>query len=152
MTSMSKMILVNAPVELVWSYLENPLQVAAMNDQIIDVRDLRPSKIGSYDCTLVYEIAGQALEIVQRTTEYVRHERLVTQSTRGLESVQAWTLQQTGTVTTVNFDIDYHVEMPLLGRFVESIASKQGEAGIEKMLLRLKDTCEALSAQSPAGP
>ena len=145
MTTMSKMILVNAPVELVWSYVENPLQVASMNDRIVDVRNLQPNKAGGYNCTLVYSIAGQSLEVALRTTEYVRNERLVTQVSRGLESVQTWTLRQTGTVTTVNLDIDYHVEMPLLGQLAERIASKRGEADIETMLLRLKDICESLS-------
>lgn len=147
--TLTKMILVNAPVELVWSYVENPLQVASLSDRISKVNNIVPCSLGGYNCTMVYDADGQAVEVTVQTTEYLRHERLVTRMSPGLDSTQTWTLKQTGTVTTLNLEFEYHVNVPLLGRLAESAATRRIEADIEKMLLRLKDVCESLSAQRP---
>ncbi len=149
MKTLSKTIVVRAPAELVWSYIENPLQVASMNDRVTGVRDLEPAARGGYDCTLIYNVNGLPMEVSLHTSEYVAYERLVTRVSGGLDSVQTWTLQASGSVTTVNLDIEFSVDAGLLRGLAESIGLRLGESDIDKMLMRLKDICEALSSQYP---
>lgn len=148
MAAFSKMILVRAPVSVVWSYLENPLQVVAMHDRIVGVRDIEPCGLGGYNCTVVYDVGGQHLDVDVQTVEYVRHQRLVTRTERGVKTLQTWTVSQEGEVTTVNVTMEYQLDMPLLGRVASSVAARMGEADMETMLLRLKDICEAMASTS----
>jgi carbon monoxide dehydrogenase subunit G len=148
MASFSKMILVRAPVAVVWSYLENPLQVVAMSDRIVGVRDITPCDVGGYNCTVVYDLNGQQLDVDVQTVEYVRHERLVTRSERGVRTLQTWTVSDEGELTSVNVAMDYQLDIPLLGRVASSVAARMGENDMETMLLRLKDICEAMAGTS----
>lgn len=151
MTTASKTIQVNAPVDLIWSYVENPLQVAAMSGSLSDVRDLTPSDVGGYNCTLVYNIGGRSVDIALHTTEYIRNERLVTRLAGALESVQTWAFRPSGRGTKVNLTVDYQVDARLLSQWNDNIAEGRVETDIDQTLIRLKDVCEALSAQFPDG-
>lgn len=144
------MILVSAPATLVWSYLENPLQSVSMSDQVVDVRDVVPCASGGYNCTVIYEMNGQRLEIPIETTEYdERTRRLVVRTRRGLESVQTWSVDEGDTVTQVNLHMEYKVDVPLLGKLAETVVARMGEGDIEQMLYRLKDNIEAVYRQQP---
>ena len=52
-------------------------------------------------------------------------------------------------MTTVNLDIEFSVDAGLLRGLAESIGLRLGESDIDKMLMRLKDICEALSSLYP---
>jgi hypothetical protein len=143
----SKKVLIMAPPSLVWTFLENPLHVIAMSERVVSVNDVRASDIGGYDCTLVYNMNGQQLEIPIETVEYERDKRLVTRTVRGVVSQTTWRLEPIGALTQVTSEVDYRVDMPVINGVAASVAARMGENDLEKVLYRLKDNVEAVYQQ-----
>ena len=143
MAKVEKTITINAPVEKVFSYIEEPTNLPEIWPSMVEVKDVQQSPSGGRNFGWVYKMAGVRFEGTSEAIEYVANQRTVTKSKGGIESTITWTFQPEAGGTKVTFEAEYTVPMPLLGKLAESLIVKQNEREAELILANLKAKMEA---------
>jgi uncharacterized membrane protein len=143
MARVEKSIMINAPVEKVFSYVEGPTNLPEIWPSMVEARDVEELEGGGYKFGWVYKMAGMRFEGTSETIEYVANQRTVTDNKGGIESKITWRYEPKDSGTKVTFDAEYTVPIPLLGKLAEAIIVKQNEREAETLLANLKDQMEA---------
>ena len=142
MAKLQKSIIIHAPIEKVFNFMNDPLNLPDIWPSMIDVRDVTPAPGGGYNFGWVYKMAGIRFEGASDTTEYVVNQRTVTQSTKGIESKFIWMYETINKDSKITVDIEYNVPMPVLGKLAETVIMKQNEHEAEILLDNLKNRME----------
>lgn len=143
MAKVKKTITINAPVEKVFAFMAEPTNLPSVWPSMVEVRDLQPSPGGGHNFGWVYKMAGMRIEGASETTGYVLNERVVTRSTKGIQSKFVWTYTPEGGATRLAVEVEYTVPVPLLGKIAEAVIVKQNEREAEILLSNLKARMEA---------
>ena len=143
MVKIEKTITINAPVEKVFGYLDEPMNQLEIWPSLVEVKDVQrlPSGIGS-SFRWVYKMAGMRFEGTSEITEYIPNQRMVTKTKGGIESTHITTFQPEAGGTKVTTEVEYTVPIPLLGKLVEAFIVKQNEHEAELFLANLKARME----------
>jgi len=136
-------ITINAPVEKVFSYLDEPTNLPDIWPSMVEVKDVQRLPNGGTSFRYVYKMAGVRFEGTNEDTEYVANQRTVTKSKGGIESTVTLTYEPEDGGTKLTFEGEYTVPIPLLGKLAEVVIVKQNDREIELMLANLKDRIEA---------
>ena len=126
MAKVERTVSIDAPVEKIFTYIEDPMNELEWFPGLMEVKDVTGSgKDLHYRFT--YKMIGLRLQGESSVTEYVPNERLVTQSKGGIVSTWTWTFtpQNGGTMVTVT--IEYTIPIPVLGKVAEAVARKWTE-------------------------
>ena len=142
MAKLQKSIIIHAPIEKVFNFMNDPRNLPDIWPSMIDVRDVTPAQGGGYNFGWVYKMAGIRFEGASDTTEYVVNQRTVTQSTKGIESKFIWMYETINKDSKITVDIEYNVPMPVLGKLAETVIMKQNEHEAEILLDNLKNRME----------
>ena len=136
-------ITINAPVEEVFSYFNEPTHLPEIWPSMVEVKDVQRLPNGGTSFRWVYKMAGMRFEGTTEDTEYVPNQRVVSKSTGGIESLFTWTFQPQDGGTKVTVEVEYTVPIPLLGKVAEALIVKQNERELELVLANLKAKMEA---------
>jgi uncharacterized protein YndB with AHSA1/START domain len=142
MARVEKSITINAPVEKVFSYVEDPTNLPEFWPSMVEAKDVEELEGGGYKFGWVYKMAGMRFEGTSETIEYVANQRTVTDNKGGIESIITWTCEPEDGGTKVTFDAEYTVPIPLLGKLAEAFIVKQNEREAETLLANLKARME----------
>jgi uncharacterized membrane protein len=144
MAKMKRTIIINAPVEKVFGYMNEPTNLPEIWPSMVEVKDVKqtPEGVGS-SFGWLYKMAGMRFEGASETTEYVANQRNVTKSTRGIQSTFVWTYQPEASGTKLTVEVEYTVPMPLLGKLAEAFIVKLNEHEADVLLANLKARMEA---------
>jgi len=142
MATIKKSIKINAPVEKVFEYAENPEILPEIWPSIVEVKNIKELPHGGYSFDWVYKMAGMRLTGSSENIEVVPNERTVTRSTGGIESTITWEYQPVDDGTKFTATTEYKVPIPLLGKLAESIIVKMNENEADVLLANLKARME----------
>jgi len=143
MAKVEKAITINAPVEKVCGYINEPTNLPEIWPSMVEVKDVQRLPNGGTSFRWVYKMAGMRFEGTTEDTEYVPNQRVVSKSTGGIESTFTWTFQPEDGGTKLTVEVEYTVPIPLLGKLAEAFIVKQNEREAELLLANLKAKMEA---------
>jgi uncharacterized protein YndB with AHSA1/START domain len=143
MARIKKTIKIDAPVEEVFGYVEEPANVPEYWPSVIEVKDVEPLPNGGTKYRWVYKMAGVRFEGSSEAMEYVPNQRTVTDNKGGVPGTITWTYEPEDGGTKVTFEAEYTVNVPLLRRLAESFLVKVNEQEAEAVLANVKAKMEA---------
>ena len=143
MAKVQKAITINAPVEKVFGYVNEPTNLPEVWPSMVEAKDVQRLPNGGNSFRWVYKMAGVRFEGTSEDTEVVANQRVVSKTKGGIESTITWTFQPEAGATKVIFEAEYTVPIPLLGKVAEAFIVKQNERELELILANLKAKMEA---------
>lgn len=143
MATVNKSISINAPIEGVFVYINEPTNLPEIWPSMVDAKDIQRLPNGGNKFRWVYKMAGMHFEGYSEDTEVVANQKIVSKTEGGLESTVTWALQPEDGGTKVTFQAEYKVPIPLLGKLAEAFIVKQNEHEAEVLLANLKARMEA---------
>jgi uncharacterized membrane protein len=143
MAKLKKTITINAPVEKVFSYWQEPTNLPEIWPSMVEVKNVKQLVNGGYSFQYVYKMAGMRLKGTSEDIEYVLNQRTVNKSQGGVQATQTFTYQPEAGGTKLIWEIEYTVPVPLLGKLAEAVIVKMNERESELVLSNLKARMEA---------
>jgi len=143
MAKVEKAITINAPVEKVCDYINEPTNLPEVWPSMVEAKDVQRLPNGGNRFRWVYKMAGVRFEGTSEDTEVIANQRVVSKTKGGIESTVTWTFQPEAGGTKVTYEAEYTVPIPLLGKLAESFIVKQNEREAELILANLKARMEA---------
>lgn len=142
MIKMSRNISINAPVEKVFAFMEDPSNLPEIWPSMVEVKNIKREADGKASYDWVFKMAGMKIKGSSETLEYVPNKRIVVKNPKGVESTFTWDYESEGDKTNLNVDVEYVVPVPVLGKLAESIIVKQNEQEATVLLDNLKSKME----------
>ncbi len=143
MASNTKSVVIHAPVEKVYEYLDDPTHQPEFWPSLIEVKDVHLLPNGGHGSSWTYKMAGIRLEGTAEDVEHVANERIVRKTKGGIESTQTWMFEPEGEATKVTLRVDYTVPIPVLGRLAEAAIVKLNDHEGDAIVQNLKILLEA---------
>jgi len=142
MAKVQKNILIHAATDKVFAFMNDPRNLPVIWPSMVEVKNAVLNSIGGYDFEWVYKMAGMHFNGASKTTEYTLNKRIITESTKGIESRFVWDYKAEGSYTKLSVEIEYKIPIPLIGKLAEAVIVKQNEHEADNMLKNLKDRME----------
>ena len=143
MSRIEKTITINAPVEKVFDYVDDPTNLPEIWPSLIDVMDVERLPAGGTRFRWGYKMAGVRAEGTTEAVEYVANQRIVSKSEGGISSTITWAFAPEDGGTKVTNAVDYAVHVPVLRKLAESFLVRVNENEAEMILANLKARMEA---------
>jgi uncharacterized membrane protein len=142
MNKMNKTIFINAPVEKVFAYVEDPSNLPEVWPSMVEVKNITSDADGKKKYDWTYKMAGVNIKGYSETLEYEANKRIVVYNPKGIESKFTWDYIPEGDGTRINVEVEYNIPLPVLGKLAESIIVKQNEKEAETLLANVKSKME----------
>jgi uncharacterized membrane protein len=143
MAKITRTITINAPVEKVFSYLDEATNLPKIWPSLIEVKDVKRLPNGGHSDKWEYKMAGIRLKGSGEDIEHIPNQRIVTKTKGGADSTQTWLFQPEAGGTKVTFEVEYTVPIKVLGKLAEAIIVKMNEHEGDTILANLKAVMEA---------
>jgi uncharacterized membrane protein len=141
MPTINNSINMNAPVEKVFAYVEDPMNLTEWMVSISDVTDVTGSGVGQrYHWK--YKMAGVPLHGETTVTEQVPNERSVTESKGGVTSTIRFTYAPHEDGTKLDLEVDYTIPVPVLGKLAEKLVHKRNQREANMWMENIKERME----------
>ena len=141
MAKIERSITINAPVEKVFAYVDDPMSQLEYLPSIVEVKDVTGHGVGAH-YRWTYKMAGLRFEGESTMTEYIPNERMVVQSKGGIVSTWSWTFTPEDGGTKVNLTVEYTIPVPVLGKLGEALVLKQNEREADQVMANIKAKLE----------
>ncbi|MHC4572330.1 MAG: SRPBCC family protein [Planctomycetota bacterium] len=141
MAKIERSITINAPVEQVFAYIENPMNNLEWIPSVIDIKDVTGSGVGQHH-RWTYKMAGIRLQGETTVTEHIPNQRSVAQSKGGAVSTWIFTFEPHDGGTKLNLDIEYTIPVPVLGNLAEKLVLRRNEREADLAMANIKDKME----------
>jgi uncharacterized membrane protein len=139
MTGLHRSTVIDAPIEKVFAYYADPVNLPEVWPSLIEVKDVTHAPEGwPQRFRWVYKMAGMRLEGITETTAFEPNRRFVTESKGGIESIIETLFEDLGSRTRVTDQVQYRVPIPLLGRIAERVLARMNENEFEVIHANLK--------------
>jgi len=142
MAKLTKTIVINAPVEKIFDYLDDPYNLPGIWPGLTEVSDVGRLPNGGVCYKYVYTIAGIRVEGYSEDTEHIQNVRTVSKSSGGVDSVATVNFEPVDSGTSVTVITEYAVPLPILGKLAEAMIVKLSEQDAEALLANLKKKME----------
>lgn len=140
MFKISRSVVIDAPVEKVYGYMEDPTHLPEIWPSMIEVNNVRQNAKGWAIYEWVYKMGSMKFKGESDTLAAVKNSHTTTESTKGIQSHFDFDYRDVGGKTEVKMVVEYTVPIPLLSKLAESIVGKLNEHEADVMLANLK-TC-----------
>jgi uncharacterized membrane protein len=134
-------ITINAPVEKVFNYIEDPMNQPEWVPSIMEIMDVSGSGVGQH-FRWTYKMAGVLLKGETTATEHIPNERIVTQSKGGVTSTWIFNFKTHDGGTMMELDIEYTIPIPVIGKLAEKIVLKRNEREADLAMANVKEKME----------
>ena len=142
MAKIQRSIIINAPPEKVFAYLQDQMNLPEWLPGMIEVRNITGSDVGRrFEWT--YKMLGIHFNGESEVTEVIQNERFVLKSKAGIESIWVYTYEPHEGGTKLSLDLDYKVPVPALGKLAEKLVLKTNEREAELAMENIKTIVEA---------
>jgi uncharacterized membrane protein len=142
MARAKRSININAPVDKVFAYIDDPTNGPEWMPSLTEVSDVSGSGVGQH-YRWKWKMVGVPLAGESSVTEHVPNERVVSENKGGVTSTWMDILEPHGDGTTLTIDVDYTIPIPVLGKLAEKLVLKRNERELELALENVKDTLES---------
>ena len=137
-------ITINAPVEKVFSYLQdNPINLLEIWPNMVEIEDVQQLPKGGTSFRWAYKMAGIRFKGTSEDIEYIANQRVVSKTKGGIETTYTWKFQPKDGGTEMSVEVDWAIPLPVLGKLAEALIVKQQEREFAVVLANLKDRMEA---------
>ena len=143
MVELKKHIEINAPVEKVFGFLEEPNNFVEIWPSMQEVRNVEEQPEGGQTFDWTYKMAGIKFQGSSKTLEYVENEHSVVVNEEGIPSKLTWDYQPSGEGTALDLRIEYEIPVPVLGKLAEKVVVKMNDNEADTLLSNLKAVMEA---------
>ncbi len=141
MAKLERSITINAPVEKVFDYVDDPVTQLEWLPSMMEVKDVSGSGVGKH-FTWKYKMAGILLKGETTTTEHIPNERIVTQGKGGATSTWIFNFETHDGGTMLELTIEYTIPIPVLGKLAEKIVLKRNEREADLAMANIKEKME----------
>ncbi|MGB5192019.1 MAG: SRPBCC family protein [Polyangiales bacterium] len=142
MASWKDSILIHAPPEDVFAYVDDPRELPTWLPSMIEVRNVIGTGLGQqYEYT--YKMGGLQLRGTNVVIEHVPNERGLHQVIGMISALWDYSVEPHPEGTLLNIEVEYSIPIPVLGRLAERLTIKQNAASFELALINVKDVMEA---------
>ena len=143
MQTITRDVLVIAPLERVFSFLVDPHNLSDIWPSIVEVKSVKKAKNNDgFKFNWDYKMAGVEFEGKCETIEHIPNERIAIKSTKGLDSTITWALNSVGQNTHVRLKFEYQIPASVLKEMEEETIVQENEREVETMLQNLKNKLE----------
>ena len=142
MAKLTKSIIINAPVEKVFSYGSDSTNLPEIWPSLVEIKDVKHLPDGRTTDSWTYKMAGMQLKGTT-ITEYVENKSVISKTEGGVKSTQIWTFEPENGGTKVTFEVEYTVPIPVIGKLAEAIVVKMNDHEGDVLLANLKSRMEA---------
>jgi uncharacterized membrane protein len=142
MATITRSIDINAPVEKVFAYLNDPTSGPEWMVSMMEVSNVTGSGVGQrYNWK--YKMIGIPFQGESTVTEQVLNERGVVENKGGIPSTFRWTFTPLKGGTKLDLEVDYTIPVPVLGKMAEKLVLKRNEREADLWMQNLKEKLEA---------
>jgi ligand-binding SRPBCC domain-containing protein len=142
MASWKDSILIHAPPDEVFAYVDEPSELPTWLPSMVEVRNVVGTGLGQqYEYT--YKMAGLLLRGQNVVIEHVPNERGLHQVIGMISALWEYSVEPHEEGTVLNIEVEYSIPIPVLGKLAERLAIKQNAASFELALVNVKDVIEA---------
>jgi uncharacterized membrane protein len=142
MERIHKRIEIKAPVDKVFSYLDDPKNSTEWINNMIEVNDVTGSGVGKH-FNWVWKMAGINFKGESTNTEYIPNKRIALKSKGGIDATWDFKVESQKNVTILDLDVDYTVPVPVLGKLAEKLILKRNDRDLEMGLMNIKEKLES---------
>src|SRR5574341_1628168 len=96
MAKISREMHIKAPVTTVFDLVCDPNRLPEIWPNLIEIKNVKESNLGGYDYSWAYNMLGLRFEGMTQVIEFLTDRRMVTKSTKGIESTVTWDFQDDG--------------------------------------------------------
>jgi uncharacterized protein YndB with AHSA1/START domain len=143
MAKIRRSIVIDAPVEEVFDYVEEPANIPQYWPSVIEIKDVDQLSTGGFRMTAVYKMAGVRFEVESECTEFIPNQRTVYRSEGGVSSTATWIYEPHDGGTKATMENEYTVHLPVLRRLAESFLTRINENEADAVLANVKARMEA---------
>ncbi len=153
MISWKNSIVIHAPTDRVFAYVDDPMNLVEWLPGMVEVADVIGSGAGQQQ-TWTYKMAGLFLHGEATVVEHVPGKCAVHQTIGMIESTFAYGVEPHEEGSVLTLEVKYNVPIPVLGKLAEHIAARRNAREFGLALISVKETLEGSVGQSPevAGP
>ena len=149
MARLSRIAVVNAPVEKVFNVLDDSNALPYLYNCVCSVSDVRRTgdRVGD-TFRGTFSVVGLQFDVVFTRTEHAPPLKVVDRFEGAMNGFMAFTLEPRSQGTQVSLQVDYEISRGLLGRIVDKLLFTQvAEKNAERMLENLAITAEVGTAR-----
>lgn len=128
---------INAPLQVVFSYIANLSNWPEFWTSLIKIRDVETLPNGGYSAKYQYKMAGRLFNGSGEYTEFVPNQCIVVHTKGGIKSTLTWTFRSKEDKTRVTLTIEYKIPIPLLGFLAEPIISEMNNQDADLLMKNL---------------
>jgi uncharacterized membrane protein len=143
MIEVSESILIDAPVEEVYDYMDDPHSHAEVTPSITDVRNVEELKNGGKRLEYTYTIGGIELDGELEETDHTENDRMLFEMQGELEGRIDLTYEREEGKTSMTYSAEYDVPTKVLEKLVEPFVRKYNERELRTTLKNVKTRIEA---------
>jgi len=141
MARVERSIIINAPVEKVFSYMSDPANELESIPSITDVRDVTGQGVGQR-WGWSYKMVGVSFKGESEIIEYIPNQRLVHKSMGGIASTWTYTFNPEAGGTRLNMVVEYAIPVPVLGKVGERLVLQGVEREADMAMSNIKERLE----------
>ena len=142
MAKLTKSIIINAPIEKVFSYVSDSRNLPEIWPSLHEVKNFKRLRDGKITDSWTYKMAGIRLKGTT-TTQYVENVEVISRTKGGVKSIQIWTFKPANGGTKVTVDVEYTIPIPVIGKLAEKIVVMINEHEGDVVMANLKSRMEA---------
>ncbi len=142
MATITKSIVIEAPVTQVFSYLDEPVNLPEIWPSMVEVVDVATLPTGGHRFHWIYKMAGMRFEGDAETVEFDLDRHILRKSTGPFPSTFEYTFTPENGRTKLDLKAVYDPPKALFGKFTEPFILKLNEREAETVLANLKDRLE----------
>jgi uncharacterized protein YndB with AHSA1/START domain len=143
MAKLTKSIVINAPVEKVFDYMDDPTHLPEIWPSLAEVSDVGRLPNGGATYKFIYKISGLRLNGYSEDTEYIKNVRTVSKTSGGVDSLATVVFDPVDQGTRVTITNEYVIPVPVLGKLAEAAIVKMNDQEAETIMANLKAKMEA---------
>jgi uncharacterized protein YndB with AHSA1/START domain len=141
--TIEKSILIDAPPEKVFAYMNEPEHMLEYWPSMVEVRDATQLPNGGWRYHWIYKMAGVRLEGDSEAVEFEPDKHFVVKNTGQIPSTFDWTFAPENGSTRLTTKVEYEIPDTVLGKLGKPFIVKLNEREAESVLGNLKDRMEA---------
>jgi len=142
MSTITRSILINAPVEKVFEYLDDPMNMMEWHPSVTNIRDVTGkghNQKWKWDFKLFGILFQGEAQVTRNQTNTLR----VVKNTGGVESTRTWNFKREAGGTRVDYELEYKIPTPVIGKVGELLAIQRSERVVDMALANIKEKMEA---------
>ena len=142
MEKIVKSLHIDAPVERVFSLMEDPEIFLDLIPGMMEIKDITGSGVGQH-YRWAYKMVGIRFEGESTVTDSIPNKKRVVESKGGIPHTWNWIFETHEHGTMLNLVLEYEIPVPVLGKLAEHLVLKRNEREIDTLMTNLKEKCEA---------